>query len=234
MQNFKSILVCYKKVLCKKSGGKKLTGALCCLLAGSIFAGGKKDDSNSIKIGGIFPLSGGVAVYGIECRNGINLAIDGINVAGGIDGKQLVLISEDDEGDAAKSVNAYKKLTTQDGKKLIIGSLTSGCTVAITSLAQANKVVQLAYAATAVAVKDAGNYIYRVCYADPFQGIVGGKFAAENLKAKTATILYDIGNDYSVGLTENFITSFTEKGGSIVAKESYSTNDKDFNAQLTR
>ena len=193
-----------------------------------------KSSSNTIKIGGIFPLSGNVAVYGVECRNGVNLAIDEINAAGGVNGKKIELISEDDEGDSAKSVNAYKKLTTQDGVKLIIGSLTSGCTIAITSLAQANGVVQLAPAATAVPVTDAGNYIFRACYTDPFQGKVGGKFAAETLGAKNAAILYDIGNDYSVGLTDNFVEAFTAAGGTIVSKESYSTGDKDFNAQLTK
>src|SRR5574344_500744 len=193
-----------------------------------------KSSSNTIKIGGIFPLSGNVAVYGVECRNGVNLAIDEINAAGGVNGKKIELISEDDEGDSAKSVNAYKKLTTQDGVKLIIGSLTSGCTIAITSLAQANGVVQLAPAATAVPVTDAGNYIFRACYTDPFQGKVGGKFSYETLGAKNAAILYDIGNDYSVGLTDNFVEAFTAAGGTIVSKESYSTGDKDFNAQLTK
>lgn len=214
---------------------KLFTTVLGCMMAACLFMGcSKKSNSNSITIGGIFPLSGAVAVYGVECRNGINLAIDEINAAGGINGQQIVLISEDDEGDAAKSVNAYKKLTTEDGARLIIGSLTSGCTIAITTLAQANGVVQLAPAATAVAVTDAGNYIYRACYTDPFQGRVGGKFAAENMKAKTAAILYDIGNDYSVGLTENFVAAFNENGGTVVAQESYSTGDKDFNAQLTK
>lgn len=190
--------------------------------------------SDSIKIGGIAPLSGAVAVYGVECKNGIDLAVAEINAAGGINGKNIEFICEDDEGDPAKSVNAYKKLTTQNGIRMIIGSLTSGCTIAITNLAQSNGVIQMAPAATALAVTDAGNYIFRACYTDPFQGKVGGKFAADNLGAKTAAILYDIQNDYSVGLTDNFVERFTSLGGTVVSKESYSTNDKDFNAQLTK
>ena len=190
--------------------------------------------SDSIKIGGIAPLSGAVAVYGVECKNGIDLAVAEINAAGGINGKNIEFICEDDEGDPAKSVNAYKKLTTQNGIRMIIGSLTSGCTIAITNLAQSNGVIQMAPAATALAVTDAGNYIFRACYTDPFQGKVGGKFAADNLGAKTAAVLYDIQNDYSVGLTDNFVERFTSLGGTIVSKESYSTNDKDFNAQLTK
>ena len=191
-------------------------------------------ETNEIKIGGIFPLSGAVAVYGVECKNGIDLAIEEINAASGINGKNVALISEDDEGNPDKTVNAYQKLTSKDGAKIIIGSLTSGCTQAITNRAQAQKVVQIAPAATAPAITDAGDYIFRACFIDPFQGRVGGKFSAETLNAKTAAILYDTGNDYSVGLTENFEAAFAQAGGKIVAKEAYTTNDKDFNAQLTK
>ncbi len=204
------------------------------LLVSMVFAGGKKEDENTIKIGGIAPLSGAVAVYGVECTNGVNLAVEEINAAGGINGKKIVYIAEDDEGDPAKSVNAYKKLTTQNGIRMIIGSLTSGCTIALTASAQAQGVIQIAPAATAEAVTDAGNYIFRTCFIDPFQGSIGGKFAAVNLNKKNAAILYDIGNDYSVGLKENFVKEFEKNGGKIVALESYSTGDKDFNAQLTK
>ena len=197
-------------------------------------AGCSKKESESIKIGGVFPLTGGVSVYGVECKNGIDLAIDEINAAGGVNGKQIVLISEDDEGNPDKSVNAFQKLTTKDGVKMIIGSLTSGCTKAMTQRAQAMKVLQIAPAATATDITDAGNYIFRACFIDPFQGTVGGKFSIETLGARKAAILYDIGNDYSVGLTENFEKTFKDLGGAIVAKESYATNDKDFNAQLTK
>lgn len=214
---------------------KIVAGCIAALLVVSMaFVGCKKGDDNTIKIGGIAPLSGAVAVYGVECTNGVNLAVEEINAAGGINGKKIAYIAEDDEGDPAKSVNAYKKLTTQDGIRMIIGSLTSGCTIALTASAQAQGVIQIAPAATAEAVTDAGNYIFRTCFIDPFQGSIGGKFAAVNLGKKNAAILYDIGNDYSVGLQENFVKEFTKNGGSIVAMESYSTGDKDFNAQLTK
>lgn len=188
----------------------------------------------TFKIGGVAPLSGAVAVYGVECKNGIDLAVSEINAAGGINGQQVQFICEDDEGDAAKSVNAYKKLVTRDRARIIIGSLTSGCTIAITKQAQAQKVLQIAPAATAPAITDAGNYIFRTCFIDPFQGKVGGKFAFSNLNTKNAAVLYDIGNDYSVGLMENFVAEYTSLGGKVVAKESYNTGDKDFNAQLTK
>ena len=193
-----------------------------------------KPKSNDITIGGIFPLSGAVAVYGVECKKGIDLAIEEINAAGGVMGKNLVLISEDDEGNPDKTVNAFTKIVTKNKVKMVIGSLTSGCTKAITTRAQASKVIQIAPAATAADITDAGNYIFRTCFIDPFQGTVGGKFSAENLGCKNAAILYDIGNDYSVGLTDNFVAAFEKAGGKVVAKESYATNDKDFNAQITK
>lgn len=216
----------------------KLTAKIACAAASAVIAlsaiGCSKKESNTINLGGIFPLSGNVAVYGVECKKGVDLAIEEINAAGGVGGKQLVLISEDDEGNPDKTVNAFKKLTTKDGVKIIIGSLTSGCTLSITTLSQAGKIIQIAPAATAPAITDAGDYIFRACFIDPFQGTVGGKFAAESLGAKNAAILYDVGNDYSEGLEENFKTSFEANGGKIVALESYSTGDKDFNAQLTK
>ncbi|MCI6799468.1 MAG: ABC transporter substrate-binding protein [Spirochaetia bacterium] len=212
---------------------KSVLGSLVLAMLFAFTSCGEKK-SEEIVIGGIFPLSGNVAVYGVECKNGIDLAIEEINAAGGINGKKVVLISEDDEGNPDKTVNAYQKLTSKDKVKLIIGSLTSGCTQAITNRAQAQKVVQIAPAATAPAITDAGDYIFRACYTDPFQGKVGGKFAIETLNAKNAAILYDAGNDYSVGLTENFESAFTVAGGTIVAKEAYTTDDKDFNAQLTK
>ena len=216
----------------KKSFKMTLSAVFVLAATSFVFAAPKK--GATIKIGGVAPLSGGVAVYGVECKNGIDLAIEEINAAGGINGKKVVLISEDDEGNPDKTVNAYQKLTSKDKVKLIIGSLTSGCTQAITNRAQAQKVVQIAPAATAPAITDAGDYIFRACYTDPFQGKVGGKFAIETLNAKNAAILYDAGNDYSVGLTENFESAFTAAGGTIVAKEAYTTDDKDFNAQLTK
>ena len=198
------------------------------------FLGCSKAKEDKVVIGGVAPLSGGVAVYGVECKNGIDLAVEEINANGGILGKTVEFICEDDEGDPAKSANAFKKLVTRNKVPAVIGSLTSGCSIAITKFAQSNKVVQIAPASTAVALVEAGNYIFRTCYTDPFQGKVGGKFASVNLGKKNAAVLYDIGNDYSVGLMENFVKEFEANGGTIVAKESYASGDKDFNAQITK
>ena len=194
---------------------------------------GCKKGGETIKVGGIFPLSGAVSVYGIECKNGVEMAISEINAAGGIDGKMLELIAEDDEGQPEKTVNAYQKLTTRDNVKFIIGSLTSGCTLAITNRAQAQKILLIAPAATMEAITDAGDFVFRACFIDPFQGTVGGIFASQTLNARNAAVLYDVGNDYSMGLYENFKTAF-EKAGGKVAAESYSTGEKDFNALITK
>lgn len=206
------------------------TSGVMALAAALSFAAAPK----GVKIGGVAPLSGAVAVYGAECKKGVDLAVEEINAAGGVLGQPLTFVCEDDEGDAAKSVNAFTKLCTRDRVRIVVGSLTSGCTLAITQQAQARKVLQIAPAATAVNITDAGNYIFRTCFIDPFQGRVGGKFAADNLGCKNAAILYDIGNDYSAGLAENFENEFKAQGGTIVSKQSYGTGDKDFNAQLTK
>ena len=194
---------------------------------------GCKKSGETIKVGGIFPLSGAVSVYGIECKNGVEMAISEINAAGGINGKMLELIAEDDEGQPEKTVNAYQKLTTRDNVKFIIGSLTSGCTLAITNRAQAQKILLIAPAATMEAITDAGDFVFRACFIDPFQGTVGGIFASQTLKARNAAVLYDVVNDYSMGLYENFKIAF-EKAGGKVAAESYSTGEKDFNALITK
>jgi len=208
------------------------------LLACGLSTLSAKPKSNNLKLGFVGPLSGGVAVYGTEAKNGAELAVSEINAAGGILGQQVVLVSEDDEGDPAKTVSAFKKLVVQDKVKVLVGSLTSGCTKAITDQSNAMKIVQLAPAATAtdITIDAKGNtnpYVFRACFIDPFQGTVGGKFAAETLKAKNAAVLYDVGNDYSVGLTENFEAAFKAAGGKVT-KESYSTGEKDFNAIITK
>jgi branched-chain amino acid transport system substrate-binding protein len=203
-------------------------------MAACIFFAGCKSDSDMVKIGGIFPLSGEVAVYGVEARKGVILAIEEINAAGGINGKKIDLVYEDDEGNPEKSVNAYNKLTAKNKVNVIIGSLTSGCTIAITSKAQAQKVIVVAPAATAENITNAGDFIFRACFTDAFQGAVGGRFVADELGTKKAAVLYDNGNDYSVGLKDGFIAAFERQGGAVVANESYTGTDVDFNAQITK
>jgi branched-chain amino acid transport system substrate-binding protein len=209
---------------------------LCCAfslaLVGCNKAGGASSDT--VVIGAVFPLSGGVAFYGTESRDGALLAIDDINAAGGLLGKKLVLLSEDDENDAGKSVNAFTKLATRDKVSFVLGSSTSGATAAMTSLAQQSKVVLISPSATALNVTDAGDYIFRACFIDPFQGIVGADFAYDTLGSRRAAVLYDAGADYNTGLAEAFRERFSAIGGQVVADEAYQTGDVDFNAQVTR
>jgi branched-chain amino acid transport system substrate-binding protein len=209
---------------------------LCCA-ASLVFAGGgqaKGASGDTVTIGAVFPLSGGVAFYGTESRDGALLAIDEINAAGGLLGKKLALIAEDDEGNAEKSVNAFTKLSTRDKVSFVLGSSTSGATVAMTSLAQQSKVVLISPSATALNVTDAGDYIFRACFIDPFQGVVGADFAYDTLGSRRAAILYDAGADYNTGLAEAFRDQFKATGGQVVADEAYQSGDVDFNAQVTR
>jgi len=189
---------------------------------------------DTVAIGAVFPLSGEVAFYGNESRDGALLAIEEINAAGGLLGKKLSLLSEDDEGDAAKSVNAFTKLTTRDKVSFVIGSSTSGATMSMTSLAQQNKVILNSPSATNIDVTKAGDYVFRACFIDPFQGVVGADFAYDTLNSRRAAILYDAGADYNTGLAEAFRNEFKKIGGQVVADEAYQTRDVDFNAQITR
>ncbi|MDR1929392.1 MAG: ABC transporter substrate-binding protein [Treponema sp.] len=190
--------------------------------------------NDTVAIGAVLPLSGQVAFYGTESRDGVLLAIEQINAAGGLLGKKLTLIAEDDEGDSAKSVNAFTKLTRRDKVSYVIGSSTSGATQSMTALAQRSKVVLISPSATNTAVTRAGNYIFRACFIDPFQGVVGADFAFDTLKARRAAVLYDAGADYNTGLADSFKAQFKKNGGQIVADEAYQTGDVDFKAQVTR
>ena len=208
-----------------------LLAAAICVMS---LAFGCKKDSNTVSIGAIFPLSGGVAFYGNESRDGALLALEEVNAAGGLLGKKLALISEDDEGNAEKTVNAFTKLTTRNKVSIILGSSTSGPTQAISTLAQRNKVILISPSATNVDVTKAGDFIFRACFIDPFQGVVGADFAYQTLGNRRAAILYDAGADYNFGLAEAFRNQFRASGGQIVADEAYQTGDVDFNAQVTR
>ncbi len=186
-----------------------------------------------IRIGGILPLSGSIAIYGLDCLNGVELAFEEINATGGVNGRPLELIVEDDEGTPEITANAYSKLVTRDGVNVMIGSITSNCTIVAASLAQAQQVVLLTPAATAVPVTEVGDFIFRACFIDPLQGTAAGRFATEELGIRRAAVLYDISNDYSVGLYETFKNAVEAAGGAVTS-ESYSTGNIDFYAQITK
>jgi branched-chain amino acid transport system substrate-binding protein len=208
---------------------------VCVLLAACLAFSCKAKGGDTVTLGSIFPLSGPMAFAGTESRDGTLLALEEINAAGGLLGKKLKLITEDDEGDAAKTVNAFTKLTTRDKVSLIIGSTSSGASQAISTLAQSNKILQISPTATNTNVTLAGDYVFRACFIDPFQGLVCAEFSYETLGSRRAAILYDAGADYNTGLADAFKKRFKElEGAQIVADEAYQTGDVDFNAQITR
>ena len=193
-----------------------------------------RDDSDAIPLGVIFPLSGPVAFFGAESSDGIILAAEEINAAGGLLDRQIRLIIADDENNTELTVSSFLRLTTQERVGIVMGSSTSGATSAIAPFAQQQGVVLITPSATAVGVTEIGDFIFRACFIDPFQGLVGADFAFDYLGSRRAAVLYDAGADYNTGLAEAFRDRFIARGGEIVAWEAYMTDATDFNAQATR
>lgn len=225
---------------------KKFTSA--CLVAALSTAllagcGGEKKDSaaaNADKyvIGASFELTGNVANYGKSTLSGLKLAVDQVNKAGGVNGKQLVVVESDNKSEPAESGNSVTKLITQDKVMAVVGPATSGCVFAATPVVTSNKVPLIAPCATAPAITvDNGQvkeFIFRACFIDPFQGRVMAEFADKTLGVKNVAILHDASSDYSKGLAEVFEKTLNEKGGKVVAKEAFLSKDIDFKAALTK
>lgn len=193
-----------------------------------------KADEQVIKIGANMDLSGGGSTFGTSVLNGVKMAVEEVNAAGGINGKQIKLFVEDNKTEPAEAANTTKKLIEQDQVDLIIGAVTSGCTLSSAPIAQASGVPMITPTSTNPQVTETGDYIFRSCFIDPLQGTAMAKFAAEKLKAKTAVIMGDVTSDYSKGLTEVFKKDFEAAGGKVLSVESFAQKDTDFNAQLTK
>jgi branched-chain amino acid transport system substrate-binding protein len=161
------------------------------------------------------------------------MAADEINKAGGINGRTVQIITEDDQGEPNKAATVVTKLINQDKVQALLGEVASSNSLAAAPKAQEAKVPMISPSSTNPAVTQVGDYIFRVCFIDPFQGEVMAKFSANNLKAKRAAILYDFNSDYSRGLYQFFKKSFTSLGGQIVSEQSYTQGDRDFSGQLT-
>jgi branched-chain amino acid transport system substrate-binding protein len=214
-----------------------LSGILAGCSAGGNGSGGSSEDV--IKIGVNFELSGPVASYGQSNAKGVELAVDEINEAGGIDGKQIELVKVDNKSEASEATNAAIKLTSQDKVTAIIGASTSGNTVAQAQIANDTKTVLLTPSGTSpnVTVNEDGKvneFVFRTSFIDPFQGTVAANFAAKDMKAKNAAIFADNASDYAKGLAASFKETFEAAGGKIVAEESYVAKDTDFRSTLTR
>ena len=184
-----------------------------------------------IKIGGLAPLTGAVSVYG---NNGIKIAVDEINAAGGVLGKKIQYICYDEKGDATEAVNAYNKLVQNDEVVALVGDVTSTPTLAVAQQAIQDGLPMITATGTAEAITQTGDNIFRACFTDPFQGELMANYASKKLNAKTAAIIYNMADDYSLGLMETFEKTAKELGLKVVAKESYTTNDVDFKSQLTK
>jgi branched-chain amino acid transport system substrate-binding protein len=191
------------------------------------------DGTGEIAIGYYGDLSGRTSNFGQSTKEGVLMAADEINKAGGINGRQVRIISEDDEGRAEKAATVVSKLIDQDKVVAVLGEVASGNTLAAAPKAQGAKIPMISPSSTNPTVTEVGDYIFRVCFIDPFQGEVMAKFAANTLKAKNAAIMLDFNSPYSRGLTEFFKNAFTKFGGKIVNEQSYTQGDRDYKGQLT-
>jgi branched-chain amino acid transport system substrate-binding protein len=188
---------------------------------------------NTILLGEVFSLTGGQATFGISSRNGVEMAVKEANAAGGVKGKKLDTRVYDDQGKSEEAANAAIRLINQDHVTLILGEVKSSNSIAMAKVAQPAKVPMVTPTSTNPTVTETGDYIFRVCFIDPFQGFAMAKFARENLKLNKVAVLRDLNSDYSTGLTDVFTRKFTEMGGKIVAVETFGQGDSDFRGQLT-
>jgi branched-chain amino acid transport system substrate-binding protein len=190
-------------------------------------------EDNEILVGHYGSLTGGKATFGLSAQKGIDLAVEAINASGGVLGKKIRIITEDDQGNPIEAMTAVTKLINKDRVVAVLGEIASSSSIAAAPIAQQNRIPMISPGSTNPEVTKKGDYIFRVCFIDPFQGQVMAKFAANTLKLKNVAVLRDIKNDYSVGLANFFVDNFTKLGGTIATDISYSEGDKDFNAQLT-
>jgi branched-chain amino acid transport system substrate-binding protein len=195
--------------------------------------------AGDLKLAILAPLSGPVPTFGVSTRDGALLAIEEWNAKGGVNGMKIVPIVEDSQCTPDPAVNAANKVIDQDGVKYIIGEVCSSASIPISEIANAKGVLQISPTSTNLGVTANADgtvkeYIFRACYTDDLQGMVGAKYAYETLGAKTAFIMLDQANDYVKGLAESFEASFTEMGGTIVGKETYTGKDTDFSAILSK
>lgn len=212
---------------CDKSADKSATGG-----GGGATAGG-----DEIVIGHYASLTGSEATFGVSTDNGINLAVNEVNNAGGLDigGRKhkIRLVSDDTEGKPEKAGTVVTKLITKDGAVAILGEVASSVSLQGAPVCQQYGVPMITPSSTNPAVTQKGNMIFRVCFLDPFQGQAGAKFMSDELKLKKAALLFDQSSAYSVGLKDEFAKALKGMGGEIVTEQAYTKGAADFNAQLT-
>jgi branched-chain amino acid transport system substrate-binding protein len=203
------------------------------LALGAALFGCNQENSNEILIGEYGSLTGATATFGQSAHKGITLALDSINSQGGVIGKKIKLITEDDQGKPEEAQTVVTKLINKDRVVAVLGEIASSNSLAGAPVCQANGIPMITPGSTNPRVTEVGDNIFRVCFIDPFQGSVMARFAFKTLQVTRVAILRDVRIDYSVGLADYFSKEFKALGGEIIADESYSQGDKDFSAQLT-
>jgi len=193
----------------------------------------KPYEGSDILLGEYGSLTGTTATFGTSSRDGIKMAVDEANKAGGVLGKQIRIQLENDAGSPEQAATVVKKLINQNNVLAVLGEVASSRSLAAAPICQAAGVPMISPTSTNPKVTQIGDYIFRTCFIDPFQGTVNARFAHKDLKSKTAAVLTDVKNDYSVGLSKFFIEEFKKLGGKVVTEESYKEGDTDFRAQLS-
>lgn len=188
---------------------------------------------DTIKVGEFASLTGKDATFGISSHEGTLMAIEEINAAGGVLGKKLELLTEDTQCKAGESATVVNKLVSRDNVIAILGEVASSRSLEAAPICQQNKIPMISPSSTNPDVTKTGDYIFRVCFIDPFQGTVMANFATKTLKAKRVAVFTDVKSDYSKGLAKFFKEQFKANGGEIAVELDYNGGDKDFKAQLT-
>ena len=203
------------------------------LIIAALFAASCARQSETIRVGEYASLTGKEATFGQASHKGALLAVEEINAAGGVLGKKLELIAEDDQSRSGEAATAVKKLISRDKVVAVIGEVASSRSLEAAPICQNAKVPMITPSSTAPEVTATGDYIFRVCFIDPFQGTVMAKFAKDSLKLRKVALLTSVSSAYSVGLAKYFKERFAADGGTVALEQRYTEGDKDFRAQLT-
>ena len=207
--------------------------AVAVFLTGCKPSGTPAGGGDTIKVGEFASLNGSEASFGRSSHNGTLLGVEQVNAAGGVLGKKLELIYEDNQSKDGETATAVKKLISRDKVVAILGEVASIRSLEAAPICQQNKIPQISPSSTNPKVTQIGDYIFRVCFIDPFQGTVMANFATKTLKAKRVAVLTDVGSTYSVGLADYFKKGFIANGGEVIVEQKFTKDDKDFKAQLT-
>jgi branched-chain amino acid transport system substrate-binding protein len=210
-----------------------LTAATVASAASLGLTGCKSGGGDTIKIGEFASLTGKEATFGTSSHEGTVLAIEEINAAGGVLGKQIELITEDNQTKAGETSNAVNKLISKDGVVAIIGEVASSRSMEAAPICQDNKIPMITPASTNPTVTQEGDHIFRVCFTDTFQGAALANFAKGTLNANKVAVLTDVTSDYSKGLAKSFKEKYTSSGGTLGIELDFNGGDKDFKGQLT-